>query len=103
MTTVAHLRASAIARGLDPRDVDVLLADALGRSTAWLFAHGDVEVDGGIVEPQLRRRLAGEPLQYIRGRCDFYGREFFVDDRVLIPRPETELVVEQAIARAPRG
>jgi release factor glutamine methyltransferase len=51
----------------------------------------------------VRRRAAGEPLQYIRGRCDFYGREFLVDDRVLIPRPETELLVEQAVARAPRG
>lgn len=51
----------------------------------------------------MRRRAAGEPLQYIRGRCDFYGREFLVDDRVLIPRPETELLVEQAVARAPRG
>ena len=51
----------------------------------------------------MRRRAAGEPLQYIRGRCDFYGREFVVDDRVLIPRPETELLVEQAVARAPRG
>jgi release factor glutamine methyltransferase len=103
MTKVAHLRAEAAARGINPRDVDVLLADALGRSVAWLFAHGDADVDAGIIEPQLRRRAAGEPLQYIRGRCDFYGREFFVDDRVLIPRPETELLVEQAIARAPRG
>ena len=69
---------------------------------AWLFAHGDAEVDAAIIETQLQRRVAGEPLQYVRGRCDFYGREFFVDNRVLIPRPETELVVEQAIARAPR-
>ena len=70
---------------------------------AWLFAHGDAEVDAAIIETQLQRRVTGEPLQYIRGRCDFYGREFFVDARVLIPRPETELVVEQAVARAPRG
>jgi hypothetical protein len=81
----------------------VLLGDALGRSTAWLFAHGDIDVDPQIIDAQLQRRLAGEPLQYIRGRCDFYGREFVVDDRVLIPRPETELVVEEAIKRAPRG
>jgi release factor glutamine methyltransferase len=51
----------------------------------------------------LRRRRAGEPLQYIRGRCDFYGREFLVDGRVLIPRPETEILVEQAVRRVPRG
>ena len=70
---------------------------------AWLFAHGDFDVEPDVIAPQLQRRLAGEPLQYIRGRCDFYGREFFVDERVLIPRPETELVVEQAVARAPRG
>jgi len=88
---------------VDPRDVDLLLADALGRSVAWLFAHGDAEVDEHVIDEQLRRRAAGEPLQYIRGRCDFYGREFLVDERVLIPRPETEILVEQAIQRAPRG
>lgn len=70
---------------------------------AWLFAHGDAEVDDGVIDAPLRRRRAGEPLQYIRGRCDFYGREFLVDDRVLIPRPETEILVEQAIARVPHG
>ena len=70
---------------------------------AWLFAHGDAEVDEHVIDEQVRRRAAGEPLQYIRGRCDFYGREFLVDERVLIPRPETEILVEQAIRRAPRG
>jgi len=101
MTRLAELRSRT--RGVDPRDVDLLLADALGRSVAWLFAHGEFDVDEHLIDAQLRRRRAGEPLQYIRGRCDFYGREFLVDDRVLIPRPETELLVEQAIARAPRG
>ena len=81
----------------------MLLADALGRSVAWLFAHGEAEVDPDIIEAQVRRRAAGEPLQYIRGRADFYGREFLVDERVLIPRPETEILVEQAVARVPRG
>lgn len=60
-------------------------------------------MDEHVISDALRRRAAGEPLQYIRGRCDFYGREFLVDDRVLIPRPETEILVEQAIQRAPRG
>ncbi|HEX7151473.1 MAG TPA: peptide chain release factor N(5)-glutamine methyltransferase [Thermoanaerobaculia bacterium] len=88
---------------LDSRDVDVLLADHLGRTTAWIFGHGDHELDAAAVEPVLRRRAAGEPLQYIRGRADFFGREFFVDPRVLIPRPETELLVEAALARAAQG
>jgi release factor glutamine methyltransferase len=51
----------------------------------------------------MRRRSAGEPLQYIRGTTEFFGRDFFVDDRVLIPRPETELVVATAIEKIDRG
>jgi release factor glutamine methyltransferase len=51
----------------------------------------------------MRRRLAGEPLQYIRRKTEFFGRDFYVDDRVLIPRPETEILVETAIDRVERG
>jgi release factor glutamine methyltransferase len=51
----------------------------------------------------LARRYAGEPLQYIRGRTEFFSRSFLVDSRALIPRPETEILVEAAIERAPRG
>jgi release factor glutamine methyltransferase len=103
MTKIAELLARFRAQGADPRDVDILLADVTGRSRAWLLAHGDNAVDPSLIEPLIARRLAGEPLQYIRGRCEFFGRELFVDDRVLIPRPETEILVEAAIARAPRG
>jgi release factor glutamine methyltransferase len=99
----SRLREEALQRGINPRDVDVLLADALGRPVSWILAYGETPFDATGVEAQLARRYAGEPLQYVRGRTEFFGREFRVDDRVLIPRPETELLVETAIARTPRA
>ncbi|HKR65651.1 MAG TPA: peptide chain release factor N(5)-glutamine methyltransferase [Thermoanaerobaculia bacterium] len=98
----SRLREDALQRGVNPRDVDLLFSDLLGRSVAWLYAHGEEEVDAARIESLMARRYAGEPLQYIRGRTEFYSREFLVDDRVLIPRPETEQVVEEVLARAPR-
>ncbi len=97
----SRLRQDALERGFNARDVDLLLADALGRSVSWLFAHGEEPVDEAIVRAQLDRRFAGEPVQYIRGSTEFYSRDFLVDDRVLIPRPETELLVEQVVQHAP--
>jgi len=88
---------------VDPRDLELLIADATGRSRSWVLAHGDEPIDAALIEELAMRRAAGEPLQYIRGRCDFFGRVFLVDDRVLIPRPETELLVETAVMRAPHG
>jgi release factor glutamine methyltransferase len=85
------------------RDVDLILSDLLGRPVSYVLAHGEAEADEAAFEDFARRRLAGEPLQYIRGHTEFFGRDFLVDDRVLIPRPETELLVEAAIARIPRG
>lgn len=95
----ARLREEAQRRGGDPRDVDVLF----GRSTAWLVAHGDEVIDDESLVALAARRFAGEPLQYLVRTAHFYGREFYVDDRVLIPRPETELLVEAVLQRAPRG
>ncbi|HYM61425.1 MAG TPA: peptide chain release factor N(5)-glutamine methyltransferase [Thermoanaerobaculia bacterium] len=99
-------REDALRRGISPRDVDLLLGDVLGKSLGYLIAHGDATVTTKEIERfelLLARRHAGEPLQYIRGRAEFFGRDFLVDDRVLIPRPETEVLVEAALARAPRG
>jgi release factor glutamine methyltransferase len=98
-----RLREDAIQHGINPRDVDLLLADLLAKPVTYVVAHGELDFDASVVEALLRRRFEGEPLQYIRKRSDFYSREYFVDDRVLIPRPETELAVEAAIDRAPEG
>jgi release factor glutamine methyltransferase len=97
----AHRRDDALRRGINPRDVDLLLSDLLDRSLAYLYAHGELEVDSTQLDARLARRYAGEPLQYIRGHTEFYSRDFLVDARALIPRPETELLVETAIERAP--
>jgi release factor glutamine methyltransferase len=97
-----HYREDALQRGINPRDVDLLLSDLLGRPLSWLLAYGETPVDPAPLEALLARRYAGEPLQFIRGRTEFYSREFQVDERVLIPRPETELLVEATLERAPR-
>lgn len=99
----SRYREEALRRGINPRDVDLLLADLTGKPLSWVIAHEDATVDEARLEAMLARRFAGEPLQYIRGKTEFYGREFIVDNRVLIPRPETEGLVEAAIARVPRN
>lgn len=99
----ARHREAALERGINPRDVDLLLGDLLGKPLTYLYSHGELEIETAELEASLERRYAGEPLQYIRGRTEFYSREFLVDDRVLIPRPETELVVETALERAPKN
>jgi release factor glutamine methyltransferase len=99
----ARYRDEAARCGVNPRDLDVLIGDLLGQPLTYLLAHGETRIDPAPLDAALRRRLAGEPLQYIRRKTEFFGREFYVDDRVLIPRPETELVVETAIERIERN
>lgn len=81
----------------------MLLADILKQPISYVVAHGEELIDPAPLDEAMRRRLAGEPLQYIRRKTEFFGRDFYVDDRVLIPRPETEILVETAIARIERG
>lgn len=75
----------------------------LGQPLSYVLAHGEQVIDAAPIDAAMRRRLAGEPLQYIRRRTEFFGRDFYVDARVLIPRPETELLVETAIERIGRN
>ncbi|MDA8417424.1 MAG: peptide chain release factor N(5)-glutamine methyltransferase [Desulfobacteraceae bacterium] len=81
-----------------------LLCHLLGCRRAELFLNAATEVGEATrqrVEAALARRRAREPLAYILGEQNFYGRDFTVSPAVLIPRPETELLVERALARLP--
>lgn len=85
-------------------DAEVLLCHVLGRPRAWLFAHGDDAVDEAgrtRFEALLERRAAGEPVAYLVGTREFWSLPFEVTPDVLIPRPETELLVEAALERLP--
>jgi len=81
-------------------DADLLLAYALGWQRARLYACSDMALQSAEwlrYEDLVSRRARREPLAYLLGQWEFYGIPFFVDRRVLIPRPETEILVEQAI------
>ena len=83
---------------------EILLCHLLERERAWLFAHPEAELSAEqerAYAERLRRRMAGEPTQYITGVQEFYGRVFRVTPDVLIPRPETEFVVEAALEAGP--
>jgi len=82
------------------REAGSLLSFILGRDRTFLISHAEDETDENSFarfREFVARRAAGEPLQYITGVQDFYGREFRVTPDVLIPRPETELLVEAAL------
>jgi release factor glutamine methyltransferase len=101
-------RGALLARGIDdvPLECQLLLRQASGISRVQLYLNLDRELSS---EEEagfwclVGRRLSGEPIAYIRGHREFYGLDFSVEPGVLIPRPESELLVEQAIKLAEDG
>lgn len=100
----AAWRLSCIGIEADRLEATVLAAAALGVDRSWVLAHAGDKFDGEVVADRLlARRIAREPLAYIVGRREFFGRDFRVGPGVLVPRHETETLVEAAIATAPRS
>ena len=105
MTTIAAALREAIGSlpdGMDRIDAEYLLAHVLERPRAWLYAHADDEL-APVHRDAFRnlqvRRKAGEPVAYLTGLRGFWSLELRVTSDTLIPRPETELLVETALAR----
>ena len=102
---MARLRAAHVAS--HTLAAELLLLHILGRDRAWLYAHPEEPIEPETAEKYfalVARRAAGEPTQYLTGKQEFWGLEFEVTPAVLIPRPETEHVVEVALERlGPRG
>jgi release factor glutamine methyltransferase len=87
------------------QDAETLLLHVLGKIKAWLLAHSEEELSASETtryDDLLERRYRGEPIQYILGETEFYRLPFRVTPDVLIPRPETEHLVEKAIELAAR-
>lgn len=112
MTLADYLAAAAgrlaAAQALEPREARlearVLASAALGVAPVWLIAHDRdalAEAQLAALEAAFGRRLGGEPVAYIVGEREFYSRPFQVGPATLIPRPETEHLVEAALARGP--
>ena len=79
---------------------ELLLMHSLGRDRTWLYTHPESQLDAPVAEKffaLVARRTAGEPVQYLTGHQEFWGLDFEVTPAVLIPRPETEHVVEVAL------
>src|SRR6478609_4466812 len=91
--------------GLAPIDAQILLAFVLGRNRAWLVAHATDALqatDADAFARLARRRRDGEPVAYLTGQREFFGLSLAVDRCVLIPRPETETLVECALRKLPQ-
>ena len=100
MTTVDAALRDARSRGVERLDAHLLLARVLGQSRAWLLAHGDdalSDPQAAAFESFVARRAAGEPFAYLVGEREFHGLALAVNDAVLVPRPDTETLVEWAL------
>jgi release factor glutamine methyltransferase len=104
VTDALTVRRALESSGLVPLDAQVLLAHVVGRDRAWLAAHANdllPRADADAFVALARRRRDGEPVAYLTGLREFWGLKLAVSPAVLIPRPETETLVEQALSRLP--
>jgi release factor glutamine methyltransferase len=91
---------------LDRLDLELIVSDAIGTSREFVLAHPEFTItknQNKKIDCSIKRRLKNEPLAYILSRKEFYGLSFKVDENTLIPRPETEFLVENIIKSKPKS
>lgn len=96
---LGHARSELETAGITTARLDslVLLSDELGQDKAWLLSHPEYELQGSEIKnlnKKIVQRAIHTPLAYLRGKAEFYGREFAVNTHTLVPRPETETMIE---------
>jgi release factor glutamine methyltransferase len=104
--TARELIAWSSSLGLPLSEARALISHCLGRSKEWLIVHDDeiLTTDKvSLCKEVLMRRANGEPFAYLVGMQEFYGREFSVSPAVLIPRPDTELLIDTVLGRFPKN
>jgi release factor glutamine methyltransferase len=97
----ATLRLQSAQSGTARLDCLVLLEDCLGQDRAYLLAHPErmlMPAQLKLLANQIAKRLNHVPLAYIRGKTEFYGRDFYINDTVLEPRPESEIIIDFLLA-----
>lgn len=85
---------------VDPLDLELIVAHALGKPREFVLAHPEIEITGhqsSVISKHIGRRIKDEPVAYIVGHKEFYGLDFEVNGHTLIPRPETEMLVDLAL------
>ncbi|MBK7615120.1 MAG: peptide chain release factor N(5)-glutamine methyltransferase [Burkholderiales bacterium] len=98
--TVAQALAEAASLGLDRLDAQWLLGHVLGQGRTWMLTHEDQSLPAdmvGVWQGLVQRRVAGEPFAYLVGERDFHGLKLHVSPAVLVPRPDTETLVDWAL------
>lgn len=102
--TIAQAQEWARAQGIDRLDVQLILTHLLGQSRTWLMAHDQDLMPDASLQPfkdWIARRASGEPFAYLTGDKEFFGLPLSVNPSVLIPRPDTEILVEWALEHIP--
>ena len=100
LMTVAQALTHARALGVDRLDAQLIVAHQLGQSRSWVIAHDDAalgSLQSDALQAAFARRAAGEPLAYVLGEEEFHGLLLYVDANVLVPRPDTEVLVDWAL------